>query len=79
MDEIFRIDTFMSTLEQMQLVDEDEVKDKHKKSDILMRTLVNKLEVLIDVKNEDEVVILVITLAKCWFWLCGCCIKDTTD
>lgn len=50
---MFSIDNFIETLENTQLIDSDDLKELHKKIDIIARTLINKIDNLNESKSEN--------------------------
>jgi len=50
---VFAIDNFVETLDNTQLIDSDDLKELHKKIDIIARTLVNKIDNLNESKSDN--------------------------
>lgn len=65
---MFAIDNFVETLDNTQLIDSDDLKELHKKIDIIARTLINKIDNLNESKS-DNFQELVIYISKMFFFL----------
>lgn len=52
-DSLFSIDNFIETLDNTQLIDSDDLKELHKKIDIIARTLINKIDNLNESKSDN--------------------------
>jgi len=58
-DQLFSIDSFVETLDNMQLIDNDDLKELRKKIDIISRSISNKLDLLGEYKKEEDYLLLV--------------------
>jgi len=58
-DQLFSIEIFISSLEDMQLIDNDDLKELHKKVDIITRSISTKVDNLDEYKKEEDYILLI--------------------